>query len=337
MMTPLVSVIVDTYNHESFIETAIASVLDQDIGRAAFEVVVVDDGSTDRTPSILEKFGADVRLVRKANGGQASAFNAGIPLTSAPIVAFLDGDDWWENNKLSTVVEVLESDRALGAVGHGIFEWRDDRNVRRISRSDVTLNLRSSEDIVPFLYHRSFLGTSRFTARRWLLDTLTPIPEGLVFEADEYLFTLAAAATPIRVVETPLTYYRLHENNLFHFSERDPIRQARKYEVMSVLGAELRSGLRKLGVPNDVIDDLLLPNEVDSERMRLALFGGHRRETLRTERAGRRVARVFGAPSRPIVAMAAQVLAAVLSPRRFYRLRDRYARARARADRASST
>ncbi len=73
-----VSVLIDTYNHEHFIEHAIASVLEQDAPMADVEVIVVDDGSTDRTPEIVRRFEPRVRLLRKANGGQASAFNAGI-------------------------------------------------------------------------------------------------------------------------------------------------------------------------------------------------------------------------------------------------------------------
>ncbi len=71
------SVLIDTYNHERFIEQAIVSVLEQDFPAADREIIVVDDGSTDRTAEIVRKFEPHVRLLRKENGGQASAFNAG--------------------------------------------------------------------------------------------------------------------------------------------------------------------------------------------------------------------------------------------------------------------
>src|SRR5258707_3910833 len=95
-----VSVLIDTYNHESFIEQAIVSVLEQDFPDAEREIIVVDDGSTDGTSEIVKKFEPRVRLLRKMNGGQASAFNAGIPECKGEIVAFLDGDDWWAPGKL---------------------------------------------------------------------------------------------------------------------------------------------------------------------------------------------------------------------------------------------
>jgi cellulose synthase/poly-beta-1,6-N-acetylglucosamine synthase-like glycosyltransferase len=327
----LVSVIVDTYNHDSFIGNAIASVLDQDIGRAAFEVIVVDDGSTDRTVSVVEGFGSDVRLIRKQNGGQATAFNAAIPLASSPIVSFLDGDDWWVPEKLRTVAETLEADHDVGAVGHGFVQHRGSASVRRVADREVTLRLRSPGDVVPFLRHKSFLGTSHLTVRRSVLERIGPVPDALVVEADEYLFTLLAAIVPVRVLAAPLTNYRLHGGNLFQFDRPDPVKRARKQHVLAALAAGLAPELRGLGLPEAVVDDVLLPLEVDAERTRLTLRGGRRRDTLRTERAGRTVAKMLGAPSHPAVRVASLALATALPPERFYRLRDRYARTRAHA------
>src|SRR5437867_4724210 len=126
MPKPFVSVLIDTYNHERFIEQAIVSVLEQDFPAADREIIVVDDGSTDGTPEIVKKFEPRVRLLRKENGGQASAFNAGIPECQGEIVAFLDGDDWWAPNKLTCVTGALTSDAAVGLVGHGITEVFSD-------------------------------------------------------------------------------------------------------------------------------------------------------------------------------------------------------------------
>src|ERR1700684_2914095 len=100
MAQSLITALIDTHNHERFIARAIESVLDQKVPQDGLESLVVDDGSTDRTPEIVEKFAPRVRLLRKANGGQGSAFNAGIPEAQGQIVAFLDGDDWWARNKL---------------------------------------------------------------------------------------------------------------------------------------------------------------------------------------------------------------------------------------------
>ena len=89
-----ISVLIDTFNHQRFIERAIDSVFSQrDVDQSQMEVIVVDDGSTDATPAILERYGARIRVHRKPNGGQATAFNEGMRLCSGDIVALLDGDD----------------------------------------------------------------------------------------------------------------------------------------------------------------------------------------------------------------------------------------------------
>ncbi len=71
MTRPYVTVLIDTYNHERFIEQVITSVLEQDFPAADREILVVDDGSTDRTPDLVRRFEPHVRLLRKPNGGQA--------------------------------------------------------------------------------------------------------------------------------------------------------------------------------------------------------------------------------------------------------------------------
>jgi glycosyltransferase involved in cell wall biosynthesis len=75
--TPRVTVLIDTCNHERFIERAISSVLEQGMSMDGIELLVVDDGSTDRTVDLVRRFEPRVRLLQKQNGGQASAFNFG--------------------------------------------------------------------------------------------------------------------------------------------------------------------------------------------------------------------------------------------------------------------
>src|SRR5579862_3432360 len=128
----LISVLIDTYNHERYIEQAIVSVLEQDFPAGEMEIVVVDDGSTDSTPSIVEKFLPRLRYIRKQNGGQASAFNLAIPQLRSSIVSFLDGDDWWAKEKLAAVAEAFEGNPEIAAVGHGFYEVRDEEPPREM-------------------------------------------------------------------------------------------------------------------------------------------------------------------------------------------------------------
>jgi hypothetical protein len=126
MMKPILSVLIDTYNHERYIEQAVVSAIEQDFPASEYEIVVVDDGSTDRTAEIVGKFAPRVRLLSKKNGGQASAFNAGFAELSGDIVAFLDGDDWFAKGKLTAVMNALEKEPEAAAIGHGYYKVRED-------------------------------------------------------------------------------------------------------------------------------------------------------------------------------------------------------------------
>lgn len=170
MGIPAVTVLIDTYNHERYIEEAIVSVLEQDFPRAETEVLVVDDGSTDRTPEIVRKFLPDLRLIQKTNGGQASAFNTGISEAKGEIVAFLDGDDWWAKEKLAVVTEYLGARPHIGVVGHGIYEFDSDNGDAKATipqrTQEVTFdsveNGRFFRQMICFFWYQSRNGTSQY-------------------------------------------------------------------------------------------------------------------------------------------------------------------------------
>src|ERR1700736_2043168 len=214
MLKPTVTVLIDTFNHERFIDEAIVSVLEQDFPRAEMEILVVDDGSTDRTPETVRKFDPHVRLLRKSNGGQASAFNAGIPEARGEIVAFLDGDDWWAPGKLTAVAEAFATDPGIGLVGHGVTEvYPDGRQRTEVPREICRFRIASIEEAKMFRMSRGFLGTSRMAYRREILRRIGGVPEVLKFEADEYLFTLAGLFSDVMILRESFTFYRLHDNN----------------------------------------------------------------------------------------------------------------------------
>jgi len=98
MALPLVSVIIPTYNRWPMVGEAVESVLRQ--SRRDFEIIVIDDGSTDDTTKELQKYGSHVRLVSQARAGVAAARNYGATLAAGRCLAFLDSDDLWRPKKL---------------------------------------------------------------------------------------------------------------------------------------------------------------------------------------------------------------------------------------------
>jgi len=327
MARPYVSILIDTHNHERFIEQAIVSVLEQDYTVTQAEVIVVDDGSTDSTPAIIRKFVPRVRYLRKENGGQASAFNCGIPETHGEIVAFLDGDDWWAKDKLRLVLDAFTNNPEFGTVGHGITEAYLESGVERTIRPWAECRLRVSnlEEALLFNHMKCFLGTSRVAIRKTVLSQILPIPEALVVEADEFMFTLAVAMGGAVVLARPLTYYRLHANNLFQFQSGDETTVGRKRDVMSCLAQKLPPSLAHLGVPREVIDTIIKPVWVDAERLRIMLGGGKPWDTFRVERTAYSIAyKKTSLAYRPFKWLV--LLSSLLvPPRQFYRGKNWYA------------
>jgi glycosyltransferase involved in cell wall biosynthesis len=129
--SPQVSVLIPAYNAAWCVGRAIDSVLTQSF--RDFEVIVVDDGSTDDTASVLSHYGGALRVVSKLNGGLSSARNSGIQASRGRYVAFLDADDWWLADKLQRQVDLMISRPELafcstaaklqGPAGEALGEW----------------------------------------------------------------------------------------------------------------------------------------------------------------------------------------------------------------------
>jgi len=332
---PFASVLIDTYNHEKYIEKAVTSVLEQDFPISDREVIIVDDGSTDRTLEILRKFQTQIRILNKANGGQASAFNVGIPECRGEIIVFLDGDDWWAQGKLHRLAGLMAGDPSLGMVGHAIIESFNDASERIIAlnaQRRFRLDSLSSADF--FRLNRCYLGTSRLTLRSSVARKILPIPESLTIEADEYLFTLAAALMDSVILTEPLTHYRIHGANLFMAPGALAGGERRKERAIAALAVELRRALPAAGAPADAAAAVLELVDAEAAQLRLQLDGGMPWETYRAERALYRIQHP-GAPWRSRAFRAISMIPALLLPprwfytgRRWLGLRSWYKRAR---------
>jgi glycosyltransferase involved in cell wall biosynthesis len=327
-MKPLITALVDTYNHERYIEQALVSALEQDLSSSELEIVVVDDGSTDRTREVVHKFEPRVRLIRKMNGGQASAFNAAFPDVHGQNVALLDGDDWWAKGKLAAVLDTLEQNPEVSAVGHAYYEFSEESNTAKIRRpADITLvNLATPEAARVARRHWGFLQTSALTVRRKVLEQVMPIPEALVFSADSPI-AFASMAMGVCVLPQPFSYYRLHSGNLYAINSENPAKVQRKYEMDEVMLSVLWPMLLRLGVPTECVSAFLDPVWTEVWRRNLRALGGSRLKTLRTEMRSFRS--TYKNPSlgyRLFKYLVVAPATLALPPRRFYELRDWYAR-----------
>jgi glycosyltransferase involved in cell wall biosynthesis len=261
-LSALITALIDTYNHERYIEQAIVSVLEQGLSAEELEIVVVDDGSTDGTAGVVEKFAPRVKLVRKKNGGQASAFNAGYRESHGEIVALLDGDDWWAKGKLETVLKALEENPEVAAVSHGYFEFHEETRESEVRQpaERMMVNISTPEGVGTGLQAWQFLLMGALTVRRRVLDWIMPLPEEMTFMADSPI-QVAAMVMRTLVLREPLFYYRHHGENLWAVSEQDKARMRRRFEMQRLVYGQLWRMLLERRVPQECVSTLLLPLE----------------------------------------------------------------------------
>ena len=127
MMSPQVSVIITTYNRATMVPEAVESVLAQEM--TDFELIVVDDGSTDETKEKLSDFGSRLKYYHQENAGVSAARNCGLALSTAQLVAFLDSDDLWLPGKLSLQHNYMTEHPEVHICQTEEVWWRNSRQV----------------------------------------------------------------------------------------------------------------------------------------------------------------------------------------------------------------
>jgi glycosyltransferase involved in cell wall biosynthesis len=321
---PLITALIDTYNHERYIEQALVSAVEQELSPSEMEIIVVDDGSTDKTASIIRKFVPRVKHLRKTNGGQASAFNAGFVESKGQIIAPLDGDDWWGPGKVSAVVEALEKNPEVGAVSHAYYEVHEKENemVLRGPSEPESINLATREHARVAREHWHYLIMGALTVRRKVFASALPIPEVLGFSADGPIAT-AAMAAGVLVLSQALSYYRFHESNLNAVEEQDRTRTRRRLEMGAAMAEVVYPMLLRMGVDPQCVSELVDPLFIYTNRSLVQSFGGGRLQNFRTEmrifRSQFKNPRLGYLLYKYLVVGTSTLL---LNPRTFYQLRD---------------
>jgi len=196
---PLVSVVMPAYNVAWCVGRAVDSVLAQDF--RAWELIVVNDGSTDGTRQLLEGYGAAVTVVNQENRGMSAARNAGIRRTRGTYVAFLDADDWWLPGKLSRQVELMQGRPEIGFSSTTVRVEDGDGRLLNLWRCP-----NGSTEILATLFAQNAAiagGCSAVMVRRELLDRVGLFDETLRgFEDPDLWMRLAAVSGYACIDET---------------------------------------------------------------------------------------------------------------------------------------
>ena len=245
MAATLISVVIDSYNYGNFIEQAIESVLRQDFPAEQLEIVVVDDGSTDDTSERVKKYGSRIRYVRKENGGQASAFNAGFANAQGGLIALLDADDFFLPGKLRRVREAFDTHPEAGMVYHKLPELHANGKMAPAPGFQELSGFLPSDKrkLASYSAHQ----TSCLAFRRAVLANLIPMPESMRIQADAYLELATVLSNPIQAIPEELAVYRIHGKNLCatDLMGKDPEGTVRVMKSTALVAEEVRKWASK--------------------------------------------------------------------------------------------
>jgi glycosyltransferase involved in cell wall biosynthesis len=215
--TPFFTILINAFNYGQYVEQAIRTALNQTIPPDQFEVIVIDDGSTDDTSARVANFGDSVRYSFQENAGQAAAFNAGLALARGDFVAFLDADDFFAANKLKLTRAYIETNPEIDLLYHPLVQVDETAKFLGIHPQSYTNQL-VRNPIVAFLEGNlpEAVPTSGIVARTKVLRQLLPVPPAYRICADSYIaHTAPLIVAAIGYFSEPLAYYRLHTGNHF--------------------------------------------------------------------------------------------------------------------------
>ena len=241
MKEVLVSVVIPTYNSSQFLTDAIESVLVQTF--KDFEILVIDDGSTDDTKRvIIEKFGgvSQVSYIYKENGGVSSARNFGIEKAKGKYIAFLDADDAWIPEKLEKQISALEKNPEIKACYSSFFLCDKYLNLVGVNQSE-----RKADALSDLLFIGNVVATpSTVIAERELFQQVGGFDTELSQCADWEMWIRLATQTEFIYIDEPLLKYRQHDSNMSKNSallEKDSILLMEKGFALPNLPNELKA------------------------------------------------------------------------------------------------
>jgi len=210
---PLVSIVIPVYNGEKYIALTLDSILSQSYKN--IEVIVVNDGSTDRTQEIIQNYALQnrfIKIIQKNKSGVSAARNSGMNIAKGVYIAFLDADDIWLTNNLELKVNYLvDHPNAFGVTS--FCECIDEKNqlTGKIKKGDVNVFL---NDVLSWKGNYITI-PSGILFQRTFLNKLQGFREDLSNNADQEIIMRGLfSGFTFHTIQELTWYYRLHSNNM---------------------------------------------------------------------------------------------------------------------------
>lgn len=212
--SPTFSIVIDNYNYARYLEKSINSALQQ--AYVNFEVIVVDDASTDHSKEIIASYGYQVKpIFLTKNAGQGAAFNAAFRESKGEYISFLDADDVFLENKLQSLAEKIRKHPDADMIYHQGYKVDDDlRPLESIYPQKMPQGILRNK--ILRVSETGFPPTSFLTFKKTFLAKILPLD--IFFnriDADFPLQMLVALLGKVVAINKPLSLYRLHGDNWF--------------------------------------------------------------------------------------------------------------------------
>ncbi|MDO9547944.1 MAG: glycosyltransferase [Candidatus Marinimicrobia bacterium] len=208
---PLVSIIIPTYNRARYLRQSIESALSQDYTN--FELIVVDNGSTDNTPEILASFGNKIKCLKEEKRGTSASRNKGLRAAQGEFIAFLDDDDFYLPGKISISVKKMLEDRSVSLVYTDYIRVDSEGHQTKTIRNNHS---QSEKFLWAFLKGFGILPSTTLL-RKECLERSGYFDETLQYATDSDLwFRLLIAGYCFGHIPELLTAYRWHPGNHSH-------------------------------------------------------------------------------------------------------------------------
>jgi glycosyltransferase involved in cell wall biosynthesis len=227
---PAVSVMSIVYNHERYVAEAIESVLAQGWPSDRFQYVVVDDGSTDRTAEIVERYADRLTFIRQKNQGVRAAVNRACEELRGDVICGCAGDDAWPAGRLEKLVGALRANPRAGMVYSDLEVIDGDgHTVHPSFRQFAGLPIHTGR-ITGKLLAANFVSGGGVMLRGCLKDVFHPIPPHAAWEDWWWAWAIGSVAD-VEYLYEPTYRYRRHGENLSFGASGEKLAKARRHEV----------------------------------------------------------------------------------------------------------
>ena len=199
-----ISIIIPVYNGEKYIREAVDSALNQTY--KDFEIIVIDDGSKDSTPNILETYGSKIKWKSQENKGQASAINEGIKMAKGEYIAYLDADDVCLPERFENQVKYLDEHSNVGLVYSDSYQINENGKIQRIMKS------RPHDNFV--LLQNNYIPRIAVMHKRECLNGVGLFDESITGSDDWDMWIKISEKFKMGYIGKPLVKYRVHKENI---------------------------------------------------------------------------------------------------------------------------